>query len=284
VLPTAREWTINKDARAIRIQGEHGMANQPTTAIIAAPTLPAKQVYAMAAIYLVVGLGIGYLFRAAQAPASSTQSPAIASAVGAVPGTQQRPGAQAQPGAGQRSPHMGAMAGAGRMPSMEEMQQMAAKKAAPLLNQLKKDPNNSAILAKVGAIYYSTHQFKDAAAYYGKSLHTDPKNVGVRTMLAISLYSDSDVEGALTQLNQALNCDPKDANALFDLGMIRLQAKKDPKGAVTAWRQLLKSNPQLSADRKTEVQKLIAGVQTSSSAQHATEGEPGNAGHKTNSN
>jgi hypothetical protein len=29
-----------------------------------------------------------------------------------------------------------------------------------------------------------------------------------------------------------------------------------------AWRELLKSNPQLSADRKAAVQKLIADVQT----------------------
>jgi cytochrome c-type biogenesis protein CcmH/NrfG len=170
------------------------------------------------------------------------------------------------------------------MPGMDEMQQMAAKKAAPLLDQLKKDPNNSAVLAKVGAIYYATHQFKEAASYYGKSVQADPKNVGVRTMLAVTLYSDSDADGALAQLNQALTYDPKDANALFDLGMIRLQGKKDPKGALAAWQQLLKSNPQLSADRKTEVQKLIAQVQASLSAHHGTEGAPGNAGHKADSN
>jgi cytochrome c-type biogenesis protein CcmH/NrfG len=277
--------TINKgDARAILFWGEKGMANQPTAASIAAPTLPAKQVFVMAAIYLVVGLAIGYLFRASQAPSSATQPGVIASASAGNSATQQRPGMTSQPGGTPASPHAGAMGGGGRMPGMDEMQQMAAKKAAPLLDQLKKDPNNSAVLAKVGAIYYATHQFKEAASYYGKSVQADPKNVGVRTMLAVTLYSDSDADGALAQLNQALTYDPKDANALFDLGMIRLQGKKDPKGALAAWQQLLKSNPQLSADRKTEVQKLIAQVQASLSAHHGTEGAPGNAGHKADSN
>jgi len=271
------------------------MANQPTTAIIAVPTLPAKQVYVMAGIYLLAGLAIGYLFRASQLPSSSTQPGVVASS--AAQGAQQRQGMAPQPGAGQANPHAGVMGT--RMPSISDMKQMADKKAAPLLDQLKKDPNNSAVLAKLGAIYYATHQFKEAAAYYGKSLQGDPKNVGVRTMLAVTLDSDGDADGALAQLNQALTYDAKDANALFDLGMIRLQGKKDPRGALAAWQQLLKLNPQLSADRKAEVQKLMADVQASLSAQHGmgqqgtgqhgnaqegTEGAPGNAGQKTNSN
>ena len=45
--------------------------------------------------------------------------------------------------------------------------------------------------------------------------------------------------------------------------MNRLQGKSDGKGAVAAWQRLLKSNPQLSADRKAQVQKLMADVLTS---------------------
>jgi cytochrome c-type biogenesis protein CcmH/NrfG len=40
--------------------------------------------------------------------------------------------------------------------------------------------------------------------------------------------------------------------------MIRLQAKNDPHGAITAWQQLLKLNPTLPDDKKAAVQKLIA--------------------------
>ena len=73
------------------------------------------------------------------------------------------------------------------MPGPGHMQQMADKQAAPLLEKLKSDPNNSALLSQVGAIYHTTHQFKQAADYYDRALQADPKNVAIRTKLASSL-------------------------------------------------------------------------------------------------
>jgi len=200
-----------------------------------------KQVYAMAVISLVVGLAIGYLFRGSQSPALPPMQPAAAS----------------------QSPHAAGGMG-GQMPSLEQMKQVADNKAAPLIEQLKGDPNNTGLLTKVGDLYQATHQFKEAAGYYDKALHVDPKNIPTRTQLASCLYYDGDVDGAITQLQQALQYDPKDANSLFNLGMIKLQGKKDSKGALAAWQLLLKSNPQLSEERKAMVQKLIADIQMQS--------------------
>ena len=169
------------------------------------------------------------------------------------------------------------------MPSLEEMKQMADTQASPLIEKLKSDPNDSAALAQAGAIYHSTHQFKEAAVYYGRAVQIDPGNVALRTKLAASLYRSGDTDGAIAQLNLALNYDPKDANSLFDLGMIRLQGKQDGKGALAAWQQLLKSNPQLSADRKATVEKLMADVMTTLGDQHGIEGARSNDGHKSNS-
>jgi cytochrome c-type biogenesis protein CcmH/NrfG len=169
-----------------------------------------------------------------------------------------------------QNPHGGAMGG--RAPSMADMKQMADSKVAPLLEKLKNDPNNTGLLDQVGAVYHATHQFKEAAAYYDKAVQVDPKNVALRTKLAISLYRSGDVDGAIAQLNRSLSYDPKDANSLFDLGMIKLQGKQDSKGALAAWQQLLKTNPQLSADRKATVQKLMASVQTAAGDQHGVEG------------
>jgi len=166
--------------------------------------------------------------------------------------------------------HRGAMT-SGRVPTMAEMQQMADKQAAPLLEKLKSDPNNTALLIQVGAIYHTTHQFKQAAAYYDKAVQVDPKSVAVRTKLASSLYRDGDVDEAIAQLNRALSYDPKDANALFDLGIIKLQGKQDGKGALAAWKQLLKSNPELSTDRRATVEKLMADVMTTLAGQHGTD-------------
>lgn len=146
----------------------------------------------------------------------------------------------------------------GHTPSLEEMRRMADTKAAPLLEKLKSDPNNSGVLIQVGNIYKTTHQFKEAADYFNKALQVDPKNVAIRTEMASCLYYNGDVDGAISQLQQSLRYDPKDANSLFNLGMIKWQGKQDNKGALAAWQELLRTNPQLSADRKATVQKLMA--------------------------
>lgn len=198
----------------------------------------AKQVYAMAFVCLMAGLAIGYLFRGSQSPAPPPQ-----------------PVANVQPPAAATD---------AQMPGLEEMKQMADKKAAPLLEKLKNDPSNSDLLIQVAKIEVGTHQFKEAANYYGKALQVDPKNVAIRTEMASCMFYTGDVDGAISQLQVALHYDPKNVNSLFNLGMIKWQGKQDAQGALAAWQELLKSNPQLTPDRKATVQKLMADVQARS--------------------
>jgi cytochrome c-type biogenesis protein CcmH/NrfG len=230
------------------------MANESTTASTGSPRLPAAQVYWIASICLAAGLAIGYLTGGSP---SAPSTPAMAATAGA--------------------PHaaQGAMSGghaANHVPSLEEVKREADKQAGLLLEKLKTDPNNTTLLVQAGDVYYRSHQFGDATAYYDRAVKADPKNVALRTKLASSLYRSGDVDGAIAELNQALRYDPKDANSLFNLGTIRLQGKGDGRGALAAWRQLLKSNPQLSPDRKATVQKLMADVMTTLGNQRGTEG------------
>jgi cytochrome c-type biogenesis protein CcmH/NrfG len=90
--------------------------------------------------------------------------------------------------------------------------------------------------------------------------------VAIRTELASCLYYTGDIDGALAQLHQGLETDPKDSNSLFNLGMIEWREKKNAAGALAAWNQLLKANPSLAVDKKSQVQKLIAEVKEQSKA------------------
>lgn len=227
------------------------MANESNPAPGAEVYLDSTRVYAMAAICLGVGLAVGYLMRTALA----VPAPAVPVANATV-----------------KSPHSGAMTPSGHMPSLAEMHQIAGQQAAPLLEKLKKDPNNSALLMQIGSVYHSAHQFKDAANYYGKAVQGDPKNVEGHTKLAISLYRSGDADGAIAELNRALSLDVKNPNALFNLGMIRLEAKQDPKGALASWQKLLKLNPQLDPERKAQVQKLMSEVIAASNGRSAGKG------------
>jgi cytochrome c-type biogenesis protein CcmH/NrfG len=222
------------------------MTNEVITSETSSSGWQAKQVYVLAAVCLLIGLAVGYLFRGSKSPAV----PAPANAMQAAG----NPGAAAHAGMG------GPGAMGGEQPTLDQMKQMADKKAESLLAQLKDDPKNADLLINLGNIYFSTHQFKTAAEYYGKSLDVKPKNVGIRTQMASCLYYIGDVDGSLQQLTQATIDDPKDANSLFNLGMIRLRGKKDSKGALAAWAQLLKTNPELDPSKKAQVQKLMADV------------------------
>jgi cytochrome c-type biogenesis protein CcmH/NrfG len=191
------------------------------------------QVYVMGVICLALGVALGYLFRGSQ-----TQSSAATVSSESAPTAQTGMPPQ--------------------RPTLDQMKQMADKKAEPLLAQLKNNPKNADLLKQVARIYEGTHQFQEAAGYYGKALQINPKDVATRTETASCLYYNGDVDGALAQLQQALKDNPKDANSLFNLGMMRWKGKNDTSGAVLAWNELLKSNPKLEAGKKSQVEKLIA--------------------------
>jgi cytochrome c-type biogenesis protein CcmH/NrfG len=198
------------------------------------------QVLAMAGICLVLGLLLGYIFRDSGSP-----------------NPQQRTQPAAMPSSAVQTR---------TMPTLDDMRHMAEKQAAAVQERLKTDPKNSRLWNQLGTIYKTAHQFKEAAGYYEKALQFDPKNVAARTDLASCLYYQGDVDGALRELHQSLQYAPKDANSLFNLGMIRWQAKQDAQGAEAAWEQLLKSNPELTAVQRAEVEKLIAQVKQHSAA------------------
>lgn len=212
------------------------MANEPDGVVTQTAGWKPIQVYAMAVICLVLGGALGYLFR------GSASRPVQASTPTSQP--------TANGAAGMGMPQ--------QMPSLDDMKRMADKQAEPLLEKLKNDPNNSSLLNQLGTLYKVTHQFKQAEDYYQKAVKADPKNVAARTDLATCLYYEGDVDGAVRLLKESLQYDPKDANTLFNLGLIEWQAKKDSNGAVSAWQQLLKSNPKLATDKKAAVEKLIA--------------------------
>ncbi|MGB2625860.1 MAG: tetratricopeptide repeat protein [Candidatus Acidiferrum sp.] len=219
------------------------MTTEPSSTYVARPTVwSARQVAMMSAFFLVLGLSIGYFFLGAKILPSATSArlPTAANPVAPTAG-------------GSMANHP--------VPTMDQMKQMAAVQTSALLEKLKGDPKNVALLVQIASVYKSSHQFKDAAEYYNRALKIEPKNVTYRTEMASCLYYSGDVDGALDQLNQSLKLKPTDPNSLFNLGMIKYQGKKDPAGAIAAWEQLLKTNPNL--ERKPAVEQMIAEAKAS---------------------
>lgn len=191
------------------------------------PTWTSAQAYAIACICLLMGIAIGYLVRGAGQAAAPVQAETAAPAAG--DGSQQQP-------------------------TPEQMKQMADAKAAPLLTQLQSDANNPALLAEIGNVYYDTQNFREAIGYYSRSLaiKEDP---GVRTDMGTAYYGSGDSDTALAEFGKVLKASPNFENALFNTGIVKFQGKMDAQGAIAAWEQLLKVEP--NNPKRADIEKLI---------------------------
>jgi cytochrome c-type biogenesis protein CcmH/NrfG len=204
------------------------MATDQRRADNAATTWTSTQAYGMAVICLLLGVALGYLVRGSGGvqPQSSAAPP---------PAT--RPGGQVQVTAAQ-------------------IKQMADSQAAPLLQRLRNTPNDAALLAELGNIYYDAQSYQEAVQYYDRSLAISPSNANVRTDLATVWYYLGDADRAVREFETVLKTQPDKANTLFNLGMVKWRGKMDASGAVAAWEKLLATNP--NYEQKDKVQQLIA--------------------------
>jgi cytochrome c-type biogenesis protein CcmH/NrfG len=109
--------------------------------------------------------------------------------------------------------------------------------------RLEKNPKDLEALIFLGNANYDIQRFEKAAEYYERALALEPKNLLVRTDLATSYRNTGKVDQAVKELKQVLAIDPKHENALYNLGFILLNDKKDTQGALKAWGTLVSENP-----------------------------------------
>jgi cytochrome c-type biogenesis protein CcmH/NrfG len=198
------------------------------------------QAYTLAIITLVIGIAVGYF---ARGPATTTTSPEVAESAPAA------------------APAGGAGMSAGQLPGIGTQQQggaspeMLAKAAEPLLGKLKTNPNDPDTLRQLGNIYYDGQAYPQAIEYYSKSLKIDPNNPDVITDMGTAYWYTGDADKAIDDFNKSLAIRPNHPGTMFNLGIVMWQGKKDPKGAVVVWENLLKANP--NYDQKDQVQMLI---------------------------
>ena len=184
------------------------------------------QAYLLAAFCLVLGVALGYLFRGSASPAAQ---PAASVAV--------------QPDNG--SPKQGA-----------EAQAAVAQAAAPYLEAVKQNPNDYDSLVKLGNLFYDGQQFPNAVQYYERALAIHPENADVRTDMGTAYWYAGNADKAVDAMEISLKYRPGHPQTLFNLGWVRWQGKGDPKGAIEAWQQLLKANPDYP--QKQQVEQYIA--------------------------
>jgi tetratricopeptide (TPR) repeat protein len=200
------------------------------------------QAYLLAAVCLVLGVALGYLFRGSAAPVAGVAQ-ASAASDGSAP--QGQPG-QAQPNRAQ--PAQAQM-------SPEQQKAMVDQAVAPLLATLKTRPDDFNTIAQLANLYYDGRQYPEAVKYYQLAVKIQPTNADVLTDLGTSLWFLGDADAAIAEFQKALTYRPDHPGALFNLGVVRWEGKLDPRGAVQAWEELLRQNP--NYPQKQEVQQYI---------------------------
>ena len=186
------------------------------------------QAYVLAAFCLVLGVALGYLFRGSASPVASA-----AASTAPEGSATQSPSSQPQV-------------------SPEQQKAMVAEAVAPLLNNLKQNPNDFDTLVKVANLYYDGQQYPDAVKYYEQAVKIQPKNSDVLTDFGTAIWYTGDADKAISEFEVALKYQPGRASTLFNLGIVRWEGKQDPKGAVQAWEELLQKNPDYPEKQKLQ--------------------------------
>ncbi|MGB2632465.1 MAG: tetratricopeptide repeat protein [Candidatus Acidiferrum sp.] len=202
------------------------------------------QAVALAVFSLLLGISGGWLIRrsfASEVPASVEVAPAAAPS-----------GVSGPTAAANFNPLPAA-------PSTAELKQAADAQAAPLLERLKADPKNAALLAQVGNLYYDAKQYPAAIIYYEQSLKSQPSDTSVGTDLGTAYWYTGDADGAIARFTKVLAIAPTKPDTLFNLGIVKWQGKKDAQGAIAAWQKLLDANP--NYENREKVLQLIAQAQ-----------------------
>ena len=179
------------------------------------------QAYLLAAFCLLLGVALGYLFRGS---ASSMPQSATAPQSTSVPNTQAQAALQ--------------------------------QSVVPLLEAVNRSPADYDALVKLGDLYYDGQQFPNAIQYYERALVIHPENPDVRTDLGTAYWYIGNADKALAEMEISLKYKPGHPQTLFNLGWVKWQGKADAKGAVAAWQNLLKTNPDYP--QKQQVEQYIA--------------------------
>jgi tetratricopeptide (TPR) repeat protein len=131
----------------------------------------------------------------------------------------------------------------------------AATQIQSLEDLSRKDPGNPAYKTQIGNAYYDLGQYQKAVEAYQESLKLKPQDAGVETDLGTCYHYLGQSEVALGILDNVLKYNPGFPQALFNKGIVLLDGKRDAKGAIAVWEELLRTNPGFS--KRSEVEQHI---------------------------
>jgi cytochrome c-type biogenesis protein CcmH/NrfG len=130
----------------------------------------------------------------------------------------------------------------------------AASQIQTLKEIVKKDPKNLPAWVELGNLYFDTDQPKEAIDAYSRYLAVKPDNPDVRTDMGIMCRKLGQFDRALEEFRKAARIDPKHVNSRYNIGLVLLHDKQDIQGAIKAWEEYLKVDPNSEKSQRIRAQ------------------------------
>jgi predicted TPR repeat methyltransferase len=128
---------------------------------------------------------------------------------------------------------------------------------AELEDFLEQNPEDGKVWAELGHLFFDTHRFEEAIQAYHRSLAIEPDNPAVLTDLGVMYRRNGDPEKAVQTFDQAVAVSPGFETALFNKGVVLMADLNDLAGAMAAWEELVRVNPDATTAGGEKVADII---------------------------
>jgi tetratricopeptide (TPR) repeat protein len=133
---------------------------------------------------------------------------------------------------------------------------------AVLQQMIDRSPGDPDVLIRMADYYYDSGQYEKAADFYQRSLKIRYQNPNVETDLAICFHYLGQNDKSLETLDRVLAYNPGFLQARFNKGVVLIEGKKDLKGGIAIWEDLLRANP--GYPHRAELEQRIEQLKSSS--------------------
>ncbi len=135
-----------------------------------------------------------------------------------------------------------------------------ANSVATLQGMAAREPQNPEYPTQIANLYYDAGEYGKAAEYYQRSLALRPDDPNVETDLASCFHYQGQDDKSLEILDRVLSKNPNFTQAKFNKGIVLVEGKKDVKGGIAVWEDLLRTDPAYAqkAGLEQRIQQLKA--------------------------
>lgn len=115
--------------------------------------------------------------------------------------------------------------------------------AAQLAGQAASEPQNAAVRAQLGNLYFDADRFDQAIKWYEESLRIRPADPDVSTDLGIAYYYTNQPDRALDRFAHSLRVSPNHTKTMLNQGIVLAFAKQDLDAAAKSWQRVVDLAP-----------------------------------------